>query len=366
MRHAILHVGLHKTGTSAIQRALSEARDALAAQGISYPGPAGRRPLPRAHHALSQDLGLPVEPEPDRFGLAELDAVLAEDGADTLVLSSETLSGPLVTAERVRPLVDRLLRHGFAVTAVAFVRPQAALATSFYVEQVKALQCDLDFEAYAAELVAHDEMDLGRRLQAWTDSPEIRFVAVPYRPARDGLNPAEDLLAAAGVDEARIRAVGLGAGERVNVSFGPEGVAACRLLARRAASLLPGARRALAQIALDEVQIRGWDAGRFDGFDDDGARRFGERFAASNEAFAARHWGSGFDARFGQEAGRRWHRNERSPETLGDAGEAFVDAVLRRFEADDLRPKIVRLRRQAERQARRGPFRRLFDAVRGR
>ncbi|MDP3971934.1 MAG: hypothetical protein Q8P61_03365, partial [Candidatus Nanopelagicales bacterium] len=37
MAHLILHIGQHKTGTSALQRALRSAVDDLAEQGISYP-----------------------------------------------------------------------------------------------------------------------------------------------------------------------------------------------------------------------------------------------------------------------------------------------------------------------------------------
>jgi hypothetical protein len=63
MSRVVLHVGTHKTGTTALQHSLEAARAALEACGISYDPSLGQRNRSAtAHHALARLLG---EPETD-------------------------------------------------------------------------------------------------------------------------------------------------------------------------------------------------------------------------------------------------------------------------------------------------------------
>jgi hypothetical protein len=60
MPKVVLHVGTHKTGTTALQNSLNESRAALEACGICYdPSLGGRKSRAAEHHALARLLGEP-------------------------------------------------------------------------------------------------------------------------------------------------------------------------------------------------------------------------------------------------------------------------------------------------------------------
>jgi hypothetical protein len=83
----LLHIGPHKTGTSAIQGALYLARERLAAEGISYPGQ-GRAVL-WPILAVTGQPPLLGEPQPKISYWENLVAQIAAAGAQRVVLSSE-------------------------------------------------------------------------------------------------------------------------------------------------------------------------------------------------------------------------------------------------------------------------------------
>ena len=87
----ILHIGTHKTGTSALQAALEAARPALLERGVLYPS-TQRPPWPELpkhcsvfHAAISNDAALQARERDDL--LAEFDA----SGAQALLISEEGL-----------------------------------------------------------------------------------------------------------------------------------------------------------------------------------------------------------------------------------------------------------------------------------
>src|SRR4051794_23293209 len=88
----LVHIGMHKTGTTAIQTLLAARRAELKAYGIAYPGPRGD------HHSQARALTqLPVGPggvdkAPPPEAWVELAAAVTEDRA-RVVLSSEFFSG---------------------------------------------------------------------------------------------------------------------------------------------------------------------------------------------------------------------------------------------------------------------------------
>jgi len=82
----ILHIGTHKTGTTAIQGSLGEASDALLSRGVLYPR-SGRRGV--GHVELARLAEHPGEMPGGREGEQELLEEIRAASPSTLVLSAE-------------------------------------------------------------------------------------------------------------------------------------------------------------------------------------------------------------------------------------------------------------------------------------
>ena len=131
----ILHIGVYKTGTTAVQNFLTRNRSALAKRGVLYPESFTKFD---AHHPLPWALGvghrakeLSVRPdEVVRAILQEADSA----GADTVILSSEEFIN-LEAAERL-PALKRLFA-GHAVEILIYLRRQDSLLLSTYGQHVR-------------------------------------------------------------------------------------------------------------------------------------------------------------------------------------------------------------------------------------
>jgi hypothetical protein len=88
----LLHIGVHKTGTTAVQTALANSRDILGTWAVRYPGEA------MAHRAIASSvMGRPLGwrtdgPRPPRDGLWESTVAEAHSFRGTTVISSEFLA----------------------------------------------------------------------------------------------------------------------------------------------------------------------------------------------------------------------------------------------------------------------------------
>ncbi|MRX50808.1 hypothetical protein GI374_10190 [Paracoccus sp. S-4012] len=130
----ILHIGMGKTGTSAVQAALAEGGAALAAQGAAYLGMWFA--LPGEDRAGWEDnaafLRQPLEALA-RFGAAWRDALLARvrsEGLQSLVLSNESLVGaPAALQALLGPV-----REAFDVRAICYARDPFAWLPSAYAQ----------------------------------------------------------------------------------------------------------------------------------------------------------------------------------------------------------------------------------------
>lgn len=133
-----LHCGLHKTGTTSLQKALHDNRDWLARQGVLYPE-TGLTDDPHAwgHHAAALALH---HPGPGRRMWEALRAEADASGAERVVISSEALSDlPVPGLPALRPF--RMIATcftGWDIRMVCYLRPQAEMLASLYVQQVKA------------------------------------------------------------------------------------------------------------------------------------------------------------------------------------------------------------------------------------
>jgi hypothetical protein len=126
MPRYLIHIGLHKTGTTYLQHGFTRLRPALAARGILYPFKWGNGA--HGHHELPPALGLPDD--------ASLPAVFEEfnrSDTHTILLSSETFSYSGET--EVRRLHSLLA--GAPATIVFYCRRWSELIPSSWREYVK-------------------------------------------------------------------------------------------------------------------------------------------------------------------------------------------------------------------------------------
>jgi hypothetical protein len=138
-----LHVGVHKTGTTALQYVLAKRRAWLGDQGISYPA-AG---IPQSaqlwgHHDLAWALR-----EGDTGGLSR--AVRAGIRTDRAVISSEEFC-LLRNGALFQPLVAAFA--GWTIRPVCYIRRQDQVLESIYNHHVKSLGEADDILAFARKI----------------------------------------------------------------------------------------------------------------------------------------------------------------------------------------------------------------------
>jgi hypothetical protein len=104
----LVHIGPHKTGTTAVQGALQAARERLAAEGVFYPGK-GRQPL-WSILAVTRQPALVGDPSPDMAYWDNLVRSIGAAGDQRVVLSSEFFAGAddVVARRVVRDLGPRV------------------------------------------------------------------------------------------------------------------------------------------------------------------------------------------------------------------------------------------------------------------
>lgn len=148
-REIILHIGISKTGTSSIQRALAAVRPALGAAGIHYassPGHANHGLLPmslvptgalRGFNPLLWE-GIGPEARLARFRAefaAEMAALPA--AARRVVFSAEQCAGLLNSPARVAALRELLAPHAAAFRVIVYLRRQDRHFASGYVQSMR-------------------------------------------------------------------------------------------------------------------------------------------------------------------------------------------------------------------------------------
>jgi hypothetical protein len=150
----LIHIGAHKTGTTAIQVAMASARDDMAAHGAYYPkGPYRRR-------KASWALGLPGKPSGRTFPIRHWEQLVSEvrdAGASRVCVSDENFAraGESVVARIVSEL------GGPEVRVVAVARRLDKLLPSIWQERVKSGHSG-DFEAWLRRVLGDDPDDRER------------------------------------------------------------------------------------------------------------------------------------------------------------------------------------------------------------
>lgn len=131
----ILHIGMGKTGSSAIQHALRSSTAQLAAQQAEYLGMWFDMLDPHYRGVQNQEQFFALSPDEmiraANVLLTQLQARAASQGIETFILSNEAFSGQ---AWAMRPMVDRLVAAGVDLMVIGYARDPAAWLPSAYVQ----------------------------------------------------------------------------------------------------------------------------------------------------------------------------------------------------------------------------------------
>ncbi len=337
--HCLIHIGVHKTGSTAFQIAMSRFRWQLGELGLLYPAePFLEFDKFVCHHGLAgKVIGQPLDQVPAEYigpNIEQLEQAIDESNPNYIVLSSEEFSTPFAGRAEDDPLIKMLLRRGCSISVVAMIRPQVELLQSSYIEGVMAFFNYVKFKEYLALAIAQPFFNYSRRLSPWTSSSKFSFVAVPYTKALQHQRLAETILRAGGIPDEIINAAGVSTSGGVNPNPGAMTVAAVRYLVPNLPRLqFDPLRDRLKGFVFEEAERRGWLAVPYRGYSKSDVDHVRKHFQKSNSGFAKRHWGEKWSDVFGVGARSEWKSNELDLETISDSVREELESFGKAIEA---------------------------------
>lgn len=178
MRKCFLHIGTHKTGTTAIQLQLKNHSRELAKRNFLYPIAGVPRRL-AGHHNISWQLRGDRRFKPEYGTLDDLFLEIGKSDRN-VILSSEDFE---CAADVLGSFIGRLERHGFSVEVIVYFRDQLSYCRSLYLELIT-LGYDRTFGEFLLEVLEH-------RSVRWQDS----VFSFDYQALLNQLPPATTVIA---------------------------------------------------------------------------------------------------------------------------------------------------------------------------
>ncbi|HVH02024.1 MAG TPA: hypothetical protein VM891_03575 [Amaricoccus sp.] len=182
----VIHAGIHRTGTTSLQRALARNRAALLARGVAYPGEAPN------HQALAWELVR------GKSGAREVLALVEAAGAPRVVLSGEDFA----IHEDLGWLAAVAARHD--VRVVIYLRRQDHWLMSWYNQHVKwpfdREKSGMDPQAFLATLGDFHWLDYEKLLGRWSAVLGQEGVEAAVLEKGQVEDATPDFLARAGID----------------------------------------------------------------------------------------------------------------------------------------------------------------------
>ena len=288
MTQVVLHIGMHKTGSTAIQKRLEANAELLDRHGISFDDDS-KNQLKSA--AKKRDFKL------WRQKLRQA----RKRNNSTLLISNEVLSH-LLAPQPNQPgaclgswLTEAFLNEGCSVTLIAFIRDQPNYLNSQYTQHVKKFGLDCDFETYARRMMEHTkargECDPWRLFGWILNNPRLTAHLLPYGGSK-AADPFQQLVSLVGVPSETPWL------EMARVNEQPGRLAVATALAvqhQRARQGRPLSGRRERKRALRLLQAaanrHGWPKNRFNGLTPALYREIRAHYRRGNDAFAQQVWG---------------------------------------------------------------------------
>lgn len=180
----VVHIGVHKTGTSTIQASLAASYDDLLKRGILYPRAGRSRSWP-GHANLPWEALDDPRHQPEHGGTDALLAEIAAVGPRVVILSSEEFTlNPRkpAPAEWAGRLYDEL--RVSEVQVIGYVRPQWEFLESQYPYRVRDGKESVPFPAFVERLLKSPRLDYPTMFGDWRRVFADRLSVRPYDPDR--------------------------------------------------------------------------------------------------------------------------------------------------------------------------------------
>ena len=150
LRKLTVHCGLHKTGTTALQRQLDSLADDLEELGLYLPSTFSK--ARGAHHAMAHSLRRPRAFRRQQEGFETFVAELREAQADQFLVSSEDFETMLGSRIALGFLRDIAAKAGVYPVLVVYLRNQAEYFESLYLQLLR-LGMDLTVEECLDQII---------------------------------------------------------------------------------------------------------------------------------------------------------------------------------------------------------------------
>jgi hypothetical protein len=300
-RVCYIHIGPHKTGTSAIQWFLKENRTALLKFGYFVPE---SRANHGGHHALARKLCGQELRAHQQSAAANFAGALDETPSEAVIISSEALWGLLRNLDYARTFFTRIRELNLEPKLVLFPRNPSQRINSSYSSVVRAFGRSESFEAFV-QGVTHGFVFRYSPLIKLTDAHDAELIARPFtrKTIADGIVP--EFLRAVGVDPSQLRDTNV----RRNEAAGPFTVSVARGVLRvvvgtgKPLTWLQAARCKKKLAAY--LEEKRWVDSGYCGLTTARARQIEEELQPDNDLFAqrvwSRPWGEIFAADIAQE-----------------------------------------------------------------
>ena len=296
-RVCYLHIGLPKTGTTAIQHGLRACRADFAAHGFFIPQ-TGLAPHHGGHNGLALWLG--GDPRLEKTGPRFAMELNASD-AEVVVISSEKIAKRLLNRDFITTLFDRLWALNLEPRIIMTVRNQPQLFNSAFGQLTKSFRWSGTFEEFLT----------CQEITAPTFNMHIADAIAAYDAPLIVLGHSSDImpsfLAAIGAPDLALTCA---ASQRINQSVGPLTVEVARTVQRELPQLTAPESNECWRILKAILHRTGLADVGYCGLTTQTAREIEMTFADHNNAFAARVWGRQWAEVFGSEIGREFQPND--------------------------------------------------------
>jgi hypothetical protein len=305
-RVCYIHIGPHKTGTSAIQWFLKQNRAELLKLGYFVPESGTAR---GAHHPIARDLcGEPL-PERKKFAAAKFAHHVGNTPSNAVIISSEALAGLLREPEYGQRFFARISELNLLPKLLVFPRNQPQWINSRYADGVRSCTLPESFESFA---LRHTERlsSLYSPFFALADTYNAELISRPFTTETMANNVVPTFLRAVGIDPGQFTNITV----RRNEAAGPFTVAALRGVSRALAAAgktLKWRQATKCKSKLTEyLEKKGLADSGYCGLTTELARQFEEQCRADNDTFAQRAWGAHWQDVFADDVGRDFQPND--------------------------------------------------------
>jgi hypothetical protein len=183
VKKVILHIGFHKTGTSALQEYFSENRETLKKHGVFYPQSLNEKYSGNVDLSWVFNENAPSYAKLNPDEKIQIETFYKEQiektDCETVIISSEDFS--LLDAQLKSIECLKSFLSGYEVTIIAYVREPMEFMFSLYSHAVRSGLLTCSFQTYISKHYNFRAADFALRLQSWRRIfPESSFVVKKF------------------------------------------------------------------------------------------------------------------------------------------------------------------------------------------